>query len=699
MKKFLFLLLTCVLPAMQQTSAANLWQGETVVNWLDGHVVTIEASQFADMQVADILRLSFIANGQGTYPQVSLQNGNKKDLAGTPSKALMTGMTQMDFYASRIMLADIQQHGLIITGIGYTLTSVNIIEHSDASNYDHAVWIGSTVLPSDWSVVQTLPKSCFANILVGQILRLCYKDLHIGSEAILRTNNWNGVPGMEGYTQLSGNHLDIPINPEMCDVLKKEGCVVDGISFTLTAVEILNEDDLSKLQAEVPVVNDWMWFSPDLPTFRVNVTNPTTEDLDFEIVIRIADDLITSHEDYSFSESLPAGESIDCEYCIDADWKPGFYETTILVDGEVARTFVFGYDATEIVAAPDMQADFLDFWETAKTELAGIDGQYTLTEIPERSTDQRKVYLLEMKSVPDGTGEGIARAYYAEPTAAGTYPVVVQFCGYDGGGSLYIPYGDDNSQQIELVVSTRGQSINNRPPYTNQYGDWYSYGFGNRETWYYRGAFMDCLRALDFIETREKVQRQNIFATGSSQGGAFSIVCAALGDGRINAIAPAVPYLGDFPNYFKLVAWAGNFVNWQKLFLGLKDEVLYAGLSYFDTKNLATYITCPVLMNFSLQDHTCPPRTNWAAYNNLASEEKYFLTNPALGHTVGATWGTDVNSFFDAHLKTEVDGIRRISYKHQTDHAIYDLRGVRHNGTLSTLPHGIYIQQGRKIVR
>lgn len=559
------------------------------------------------------------------------------------------------------------------------------------------VWEGHVVFPVEWTTAESLPASCFAKAQAGHVVRLHHQGLHGGAQVILRTSGWGVMPGMEGAGLLSGRHSDILISKEMLDELQQNGCIVFGIGFTLTAVEILSKKERPRLEVGVPVVNDWMWTSPEVPTFHVNVTNPTDDPVDFDIEITISDDKISAPEDFAYPCSLAAGESQSYDFKPARSLRPGFYLATIHVAGEEARTFYFGVDADKLASPPDKQSDFLDFWQEAKDELAAIDPQYTLTELPDKSSAQRKVYLLEMKSVADATGEGIVRAYYAEPTAPGRYPAVLHFCAYDGGGGLSIPRADDHPSQIDIIVSTRGQSINNRPPYTNLYGEWLVYGFGRPETWYYRGAYMDCLRALDFLLSREKVQPENIFATGSSQGGAFTIACAALSDGRLNAIAPACSFLGDFPDYFQLVCWPYNaFLSMQRG-LGLSDEAMYAMLSYFDTKNLATLITCPVLMNFSLQDTTCPPHTVWAAYNNLASTEKQYIPNPTLGHTTGETWGLDVADFFASHVK-DPDAIQSVTVP-QSDDASYDLRGVRHSGTLSTLPPGIYIHRGRKVVK
>ena len=96
----------------------------------------------------------------------------------------------------------------------------------------------------------------------------------------------------------------------------------------------------------------------------------------------------------------------------------------------------------------------------------------------------------------------------------------------------------------------------NREPYMadNVYGrdpetgktDYYAYEFGDTASHYYRGAYIDCVRAIDFLMTREKVSTKNIFAAGGSQGGSFTYAAAALGQGRIRAAAPSITGHADF---------------------------------------------------------------------------------------------------------------------------------------------------------
>ena len=347
--------------------------------------------------------------------------------------------------------------------------------------------------------------------------------------------------------------------------------------------------------------------------------------------------------------------------------KPGFYHAAVEANYGPVRDFNIGYDPTAIVSAPDMQPDFEDFWAKAKAELAAvpIDAKLTLQE--DLSTGARNIYFVEMQSVGNGDGKPVTiRGYYAVPKAEGTYPVVITQNGYDSRGEsqIYIPDTNGNPEWIELNISNRGQLVNNRPPYKEEnafYGEdyidneWFAYNFGDKDTYYYRGAYMDVVRSIDFVCSQDKVQKENIFMTGGSQGGAFAIAGAALGDGRLNAIAPSIQFMGDFPDYFQVGSWPASTARAMQQELGIDDKTMYTFLSYFDTKNLATLVTCPVTTAMGLQDPVCPPHTNFAPYNNFKSTEKHYVVNPECKHETPADWYNAYMDFFTKHLKTVED--------------------------------------------
>ena len=52
------------------------------------------------------------------------------------------------------------------------------------------------------------------------------------------------------------------------------------------------------------------------------------------------------------------------------------------------------------------------------------------------------------------------------------------------------------------------------------------------------------------------------------------------------------------------------------------DEA-YAKLAYFDSKNFAPMVKCPVLFGTGTADIVCPPATQFAVYNNLTCEKRH----------------------------------------------------------------------------
>jgi len=154
----------------------------------------------------------------------------------------------------------------------------------------------------------------------------------------------------------------------------------------------------------------------------------------------------------------------------------------------------------------------------------------------------------------------------------------------------------------------------------------------DRERYIYRGAYMDCVRAVDFLYSREEVDTNAVVVEGVSQGGALCFATAALDNQRIKLCMPSVPFLSDFPDYFKLAKWPANeFIEFEKNNHDFGWNGIFGNLSYFDIKNLAPWIHCPVLMHVGLKDEVCPPHINFAAYNQLNVSKSYYAF-PEAGH-------------------------------------------------------------------
>ena len=656
--------------------------------------------------------LTFEINGTvaaSSWPQVALRDGSWKEIPGCASVQLGNGtnlytITQCSYVITSAMLSSIKSSGLVVTGNGYTISDISIEEGSGDEDYEHAVWIGSTDATGSW-VAQSIPSSTFTNAKVGQYLRLYFTNQKAGAQHTIVDGNWKAIDGY-GFYSMSGIYYQYTIDETLLSAMQSSGIIVNGTGYILTHVDILDPDVITTLTASVPVTDGWLYQETD-PKIGIDITNPCDYSVKASVKLVVKTDKLEDYKTVSAEEEIPAGQSKHVSLSFEA--APGFYSITPLLNGEPVYTassfssgetsasFIIGVDPEKIVSAPDMQDDFDEFWSETKAELAKVDPEFTLTELTSKSSSRRKVYLLEFKSLPDKDGnEAIARAYYAEPVATGQYPTIIHYQGYDSGD--YEPWcmnGNDNPGYCELILATRGQLINNRSPYTNTYGDWFQYGFGNKESYYYRGAFMDALRAVEFVNGREQVDKTRVYAEGSSQGGALTYAAAALTDYPFAAIAPSIPFLGDYPDYFEVASWPAYPARQQQQSLGMSDEEMYAFLSYFDTKNLATKIKCPVIETIGLQDNVCPPHTNIAPYNNLPDGlVKKISYNPLLMHTVPSSWYATYNAFFRAY--TIADGIEDIKSGDTQHVAVYDLQGRR---VTAANAKGIYISNGHKFVK
>ena len=419
--------------------------------------------------------------------------------------------------------------------------------------------------------------------------------------------------------------------------------------------------ELQPLTQSVAVTNNWIFDSK--PTIVVHIENPNAVAVEAAITTMITTDQRKSVVTLENNATIAANSSQDVTITTPDALAPGYYRANCLVNNKSARAFNFGINPTAIVSEPDKQPDFDEYWAAAKEQLADIDMNPQLTELTKKSTDKRKIYLVELQSVPDSPDGDpvIVRGYYAEPQDGQKHPVIMHFYGYDSQNATSWPPcpGGNDSEYAEFFFSIRGQMLNNRAAanrypdgkedFKNIYGDWFAYNFGVKDGYYYRGAFMDCVQAVRFMATRETSDMTQLFAEGSSQGGALSYAVAALSDYPFTAIAPCVAFLGDFPDYFNIVTWPAETAKANKG--SMTNEEMYAFLSYFDTKNLATRISASVIACSGLQDVTCPPHTNIAPFNNLPTEDKVFYYYPEMGHEIPADWNKKIMAFFKERMK------------------------------------------------
>ncbi len=393
----------------------------------------------------------------------------------------------------------------------------------------------------------------------------------------------------------------------------------------------------SSVSINVPLHQGWLWYGAQKPEIKAVVYNNSDKPVVEELRLDLATD---KREDIGkFVKRVKVAPHDSSEVMFGFGVKPGFYRVRLSASDGWEKRFNIGYEPERIVSPVDAQPDLREFWDKAKSDLSKIAPDYSLTLLEDKSTDKRKVYMVKMLSLDSVVISG----YYVTPVKPGKYPALIGYMGY--GSKPWCPDPDSNPGFVEFVLSVRGQALNEPD---NKYGDWIRWNLQDRDKYYYRGAYMDLVRAVDFVASRREVDTLHIFAEGGSQGGAFTLAACAL-DHRICAAAPFIPFLSDFPDYFRIVHWPAEPVFAEQKRLGLSDEGLYKTLSYFDIKNLAGWIKAPILMAFGLQDDVCPPHTNFAGYNQITSQ-KSFICYPLKGHDVESDWWQKRMEFFSKFL-------------------------------------------------
>lgn len=681
------LLLLCALCMNAATKDVKipLWSGtlEVTDGWAGGQSIT--ADQLQQAATGDEIAVTVsVVSQTAPYPQISL----RKTAGWAQFEPRVELNLQKDAalpYEVRIALTEdvvneIRANGCIVTGCGFTATNIDLIHKQELGEGEkgdpvHNVWTGDKAI--DWSEGvqngwQQIEASAFADAQTGWKLRFNYSNLAIGAQGHISTGTWTDMPDATDYVQLTASFFEFDITDAMLAELQKGGCIVSGIGFNLTSVDLIDPAQIPTMTCTLAADAVKCWEAGEQPQITVNLQSLESKEMTTVVTVKLRTDAYKDVDTYTKEVTVPGGGEKTVAFPLTL--KPGFYHAVVEANYGLVRDFNIGYDPTAIVSEPDMQPDFNDFWAKAKVELAAVDINAKVTLDAEKSKGARNVYFVEMQSIDNGDGNPVTiRGYYAVPKAEGTYPVVITQNGYDSGGQsqVYWPDTNGNPEWIELNISNRGQLVNNRPPYKDEnafYGEdykeneWFAYNFGDKDAYYYRGAYMDVVRSIDFVIAsneldcaKGKVQKENIFMTGGSQGGAFAIAGAALGDGRLNAIAPSIQFMGDFPDYFRVGSWPASVARDMQKKLSMSDDEMYKFLSYFDTKNLATLVTCPVTSAMGLQDPVCPPHTNFAPYNNFKSEEKHYVVNPECQHETPADWYNAYMDFFTKHLKTVED--------------------------------------------
>ncbi len=269
--------------------------------------------------------------------------------------------------------------------------------------------------------------------------------------------------------------------------------------------------------------------------------------------------------------------------------------------------------------------DFDDFWRKTRAISDSEPLNYALKKVDYIVKDIN-VY----KVFYDGFGGAKICGYYLTPKRGDNpFPTILFFHGYNGNkGPIneYLKWVFLGSAVMAVDVRGQsGESIDNKvypPPSVSGY---MTKGIFSKDDYYYRGVYMDCVRAVDFLSTQEVIDINRLCVTGASQGGGLSLATASL-DNRVKLVIAEIPYLCHFERGVEIAELFENITYNEFKFIANRyperEREMYETLSYFDNLNLCENIKAKVFISVGLRDTCCPPSTAFAVYNHIKSEKK-----------------------------------------------------------------------------
>ena len=150
-------------------------------------------------------------------------------------------------------------------------------------------------------------------------------------------------------------------------------------------------------------------------------------------------------------------------------------------------------------------------------------------------------------------GEPIKAWLHRPAGQAGDLPVVVRYCGYEGGRGLPHqvnpwPLAGYASFSIDARGQGSGSGWSGDTPDSGPFGPstlgLLTHGILDPETYYYRRLFTDAVLAVDAVHQLKGIDASAVAVTGTSQGGGITLAVAGLLP-DISAAMPDVPFLSD----------------------------------------------------------------------------------------------------------------------------------------------------------
>ena len=381
---------------------------------------------------------------------------------------------------------------------------------------------------------------------------------------------------------------------------------------------------LSYIQVLVaPDHPDWNYRVGETATFDVSVLKSNIPMKDVKISYEIMHDRMLPVQSGTMNLAKGRGqlkEKMD---------KSGFLRCAVTVEYD-GRTYTeyatAAFDPFKIKPTTNLPDDFLDFWKSAKEELAEIPVDAKVTLLPEKCTGKVNTYEVNIANIT-----GRVYGILCVPKKNGKYPAMLHV---PGAGARPYEGNIDMTERgiITLHIGIQGVPVTmNSEIYGNMLGaavhNYPTINLDDKDRYYYKRVYLACVRSVDYIFSLPEFDGENIAVYGGSQGGGLSIITAGLDD-RIKYLGVFYPALCDLTGFLHNRA-GGWPLLFQDDFTRKPDKIETS--KYYDAVNFARFITVPGFYSSGYNDRVCPPTSMFSAYNTITAPREFFIV-PETAH-------------------------------------------------------------------
>jgi cephalosporin-C deacetylase-like acetyl esterase len=314
---------------------------------------------------------------------------------------------------------------------------------------------------------------------------------------------------------------------------------------------------------------------------------------------------------------------------------PGFRDLrlSVKVDGKEYKHHVkVGFSPEKITPWTREPADFTEFWRKNIDEMERTPLSYTVERADEYCTDKMDCQLVKLTVNREGQ---CVYAYLFKPKNArrGGCPAVL--CP-PGAGIKTIKeplrhryYAENGCIRMEMEIHGLDPRLSTSTfndlskAFNSRSGGYLADGIDSRDRYYMKHVYLALVRALDLLTSLPEWDGRNLIVQGGSQGGALSIVAAALYP-KVTQCVVNHPALSDMGAYVEKGRTGGH-PHFNRI-PGLLSKQNLHTLAYYDVVNFARHLKAQTYMTWGYNDDTCPPTTSYAVWNTMTCPKESLIT-------------------------------------------------------------------------